>query len=219
MTELALSSAKIEALFSHADGIFRFARWSRPIVPVVFGVDDETLKHIKSAIVTTVGITGFKIEETDPELGANFMWFFCHNWDEILAVPDLENLIPNLKDIITKLQFTQTSTYRIFSFDPDGGINMCVQLIKVFGDTAKMSIQALTTGETYQCLALFGPNAFLKESPIAVIKENSLCIPKPNYAALIRAAYDPVLPHATQEPSHSLRLSARANILLLDMIQ
>jgi len=99
MTDTALSADQIQALFTNPDGSYRFARWNRPIVPIVFGVDDETLTHLKSAIVTTVGVTGHKIEETDPELGANFMWFFCQDWDELLGVPDLEGLIPDLKDI------------------------------------------------------------------------------------------------------------------------
>lgn len=219
MTDTTLSAEKIESLFTHPDGVFRFARWNRPIVPIVFGVDDETLTHLKSAIVTTVGITGHKIEETDPELGANFMWFFCQDWDEILSVPDLEKMIPDLKNIIARLQTSTTTTYRIFTFDPDGGIKMCVQLIKVAGATAEMSIQALATGETYQCLAMFSPQAFVEDSPIAVIQENGMCIPKPNYAALIRAAYDPVLPAAAKEPTHAMRLSARANMLLADMEQ
>ena len=108
MTTTALTAEKIETLFTHPDGVFRFARWNRPIAPIVFGVDDETLTHLKTAIVTTIGVTGVNIVETDPELGANFMWFFCQDWNEILGVPDLENLIPDLKNIISRLQTTST---------------------------------------------------------------------------------------------------------------
>ena len=62
MTE-SLSLEEIEALFTGDNNTFHFARWNRPIVPIVFGVDDETLTHLKSSIVTTVGITGNKIED------------------------------------------------------------------------------------------------------------------------------------------------------------
>jgi hypothetical protein len=219
MTNTALTAEKIETLFTHPDGVFRFARWNRPIATVVFGVDDETLTHLKTAIVTTIGVTGMNTVETDPELGANFMWFFCQDWDEILAVPDLERLIPDLKNIIARLQATTTKTFRIFSFDKDGSIKMCIQLVKVADETADMSIQTLATGETYQCLALFSPHAFLNDSPIAVIEQNGLCIPKPEYAALLRAAYDPVLPVASKEPTHAMRLGARATKLLAEMTQ
>jgi len=132
------------------------------------------------------------------------MWFFCQDWDELLGVPDLEGLIPDLKDIVARLQTSTTTTYRVFSFDQTGGIKMCVQFIKVAGETAEMSIQTLATGETYQCLAMFSPDAFLTESPIAVLAENGLCIPKPSYAALIRAAYDPILPEAAKDPCLSM---------------
>ncbi len=54
-------------LFTDPDGSYRFARWGRPVVPVVFGVDDDTLTHLKDAIARTVAITGGRLEETDPE--------------------------------------------------------------------------------------------------------------------------------------------------------
>lgn len=211
---VGLELKEIETLFTDNEGVFKFSRWNRPIVPIVFGVDDETLVHLKTAIVTTVGVTGNKIEETDPELGANFMWFFCQDWDEILSIPDLKKLIPNIRDIVGKLESSSSKSYRIFAFDSMGGIKMCVQLIKVVEETAEMSIQALATGETFQCLLLFSRNAFIDESPIAQISKNNLCVPKPKYAALVRAAYDQVLPVATQEKSHSLRLLARSNLLI-----
>ncbi len=49
------------------------------------------------------------------------MWFFCKEWEEILSVPDLKKLIPNLNDIVKKLQTTSTKSYRIFAFDNEGG--------------------------------------------------------------------------------------------------
>ena len=39
MTE-SLSLEEIEALFTGDNDTFHFARWNRPIVPIVFGVDD-----------------------------------------------------------------------------------------------------------------------------------------------------------------------------------
>tara|TARA_R110002096_G_scaffold22170_9_gene71591 strand:- start:28856 stop:29521 length:666 start_codon:yes stop_codon:yes gene_type:complete len=214
---MIMDAAKIEKLFTMPDGQFMFSRWNRPIVPIVFGVDDETLMHLKTAIVTTVGLTGTKIAETDPELGANFMWFFCQDWDEILTVPDLEKLIPSIKDIIARLQTTTTKTYRVFSFEKEGGIKMCIQLVKVADETADIPIQTLAVGETYQCLALFSPHAFLEQSPIGRIEENGLVLAKPDYAALIRAAYDPVLPVATNDKTHAMRLAPRVARLIAEM--
>ena len=64
---------------------------------------------------------------------------------------------------------------------------------------------------------LFSNKAFIDESPIAQISQNNLCVPKPEYAALVRAAYDPVLPVSSQDKSHALRLFARSNIFVSGM--
>ena len=50
-----------------------------------------------------------------------------------------------------------------------------------------------------------------------MIKANNLCIVKPEYAAVVRAAYDPALPSSSDDPSHALRVSARAMKLLADI--
>ena len=40
----------IEACFTCMEGGYNFARWGRPIAPVVFGVQDHTLHVIKEAV-------------------------------------------------------------------------------------------------------------------------------------------------------------------------
>ena len=42
--------AEIETLFTRQDGSYAFARWGRPIAPIVFGVDDATLQTVKGAV-------------------------------------------------------------------------------------------------------------------------------------------------------------------------
>ncbi len=49
-----IESQTIEQLFTRADGAYVFARWGRPIVPVVFGVDDASLAVFKGAIEAVV---------------------------------------------------------------------------------------------------------------------------------------------------------------------
>ena len=204
-------------LFTSPNQGYHFARWGRPIAPVVFGVGDETLPHLKDAIAMTVGISGGMLAETDPELGANFMWFFCRDWDEMLVIPDFEKLIPNFENLITGLQEQNATRYRSFGFDKDGAIQLCVVLIRVDSATERLSLQTLGTSETFQSLLTFGENAFDMHSPIATIKANNLCIVKPEYAAVVRAAYDPALPAASNDPAHALRVSARAMKLLADI--
>lgn len=204
-------------LFTAPDQTYSFARWGRPLAPVVFGVGDESLPHLKDAISMTVGISGGTLAETDPELGANFMWFFCRDWDEMLGIPNLDKLIPNFDNLIAGLKSQNASRYRSFGFDQEGAIQLCIVLIRVDAATERLSLQTLGTSETLQSLLTFGENAFAAQSPIATIKANNLCIVKPEYAAVVRAAYDPALPAASNDPAHALRVSARAIKLLADI--
>ena len=49
-----MEPAKIERMFTRSDGRYLFARWGRPIVPVVFGVEDATVSILKGAIEAVV---------------------------------------------------------------------------------------------------------------------------------------------------------------------
>lgn len=219
MTEKALSANGVERLFTRRNGDYKFARWGRPIAPVVFGVDDETLTHLKTAIAQAVAITGGTLAETDPELGANFMWFFCTEWDEVAQVPDLEKLVPNLPDLLDSLNQKNANEHRMFIFDAEGAIKMCLLFLRMKGETADVPVQILGTGETLQSLLLWAEDAFSAQSPIAVIQENGICIVKPSFASLVRAAYDPILPPSATDASHALRLYPRMEKLYRDLVQ
>ena len=212
----SLSAEEITTAFSHGED-YGFARWGRPIAPIVFGVDDDSLAVMKDAMTRTVAVTGGTLAETDAELGANFMWFFVRDWQELSGIPNLEQLIPNLSVLLERLQEEGAQQYRSFTFDEDGAIKFCVTLFNMSGELVDIPIQVLVTGETVQCLALWSKEAFKDESPIAVIEQNGLCIVKPNFASLIRAAYDPVLPNSASDTSHALRLAARAEKLFSEM--
>ena len=203
--------------FTRSDGGYHFARWGRAVAPIVFGVEDESLAAIKSTMARVVGISGQKLAETDPELGANFMWFFCKDWDELAEVPNLGKLFADFDGLLKGLKSANASRHRTFSFDQDGGIKLCVVLIRMDKQTADMPIQTLVTGETLQSLLVWGEGAFDSFSPIAVIKDSGICIVKPEIAAMVRAAYDPALPVSTDDASHALRLSARAGMLLKEL--
>ncbi|MEJ2037136.1 MAG: hypothetical protein P8X69_14310, partial [Maritimibacter sp.] len=73
---------------------YNFARWGRPIAPIVFGVEDATLATIKGAIEAVVMTAGHMMAETDPEFGVNLMMFFLRDWAELREVPDLDKLLP-----------------------------------------------------------------------------------------------------------------------------
>ena len=82
-----MDASEIQRYFTQHDGSYLFARWGRPIVPVVFGVDDDTLSIIKGAIEAVVSMAGHKMSDMDPELGANLLLFFFRDWDELLETP------------------------------------------------------------------------------------------------------------------------------------
>lgn len=200
-------------LFTATDGGYRFARWNRPIAPVVFGVDDATIEGLKAGIAQTVAITGTPMGELDPEFGANFMWFFCREWEEIAEVPNLDRLVPDLDSVLADLAADGATRYRSFGFDSEGAIRICVLMVRVDEATADLSVQAVAAGETLQSLLLWSEAAFERESPIAQIPENNMVIVKPEYAALVRAAYDPAMPVASEDSAHALRLAAHARRL------
>ena len=58
-----------------ADGQFLCARWGRPIVPVVFGVEDATLQTVKGrgdgGTTKVVALANHKMAETD---GSHLNW-------------------------------------------------------------------------------------------------------------------------------------------------
>jgi len=86
----------VENLFAHSDG-YRFARWGRPIAPVVFGVDDATLNVMKDAIAQTVAVTGGALAETDPELRSGSC--VNHRRDVLRPGPVGAKRIPNHQSI------------------------------------------------------------------------------------------------------------------------
>ena len=126
-----LTASEIERMFTRTDGSYAFARWGRPICPVVFGVQDETLVIMKSAIEAVCIAAGHRTDELDPELGSNLMMFFFSDWEELRAVPDLDQMIPQLNSVIDRLLAAQANQYRSFRFDAQGAIQACFVFLRV----------------------------------------------------------------------------------------
>jgi len=198
---------EIEALFTRSDGQYAFARWGRPIAPVVFGVQDETLSVIKGALEAVMALSGHKMAETDPELGSNLMVFFFRDWDELPDVPGLDRLIPDLRPLVKRLKDVEANQYRIFHFDPDGAIKACFVFLRMDAALEAVSAETLALSQIVQSVLLWSDTAFRSKSPLAVVGEKTIL--RPEIAGLVRAAYDPVLPSQAEDASHALRLSAR----------
>jgi hypothetical protein len=203
-----LTPDEIAALFTRADGEFLFARWGRPIVPVVFGVEDATLSVVKGAVEAVVAMAGHKMAETDPELGANLMMFFFRDWQELLAVPDLDRLVPDLAPLVARLGAEGANQYRIFRFDKDGAIRAAFVFLCMDEDLSAVPAETLALSQVVQTVLLWSDRAFTDRSALGQLADGRVVL-RPDIGALIRAGYDPVLPAMSREPAHALRLAAR----------
>ncbi|MDX5402297.1 MAG: hypothetical protein LPK02_08980, partial [Rhodobacterales bacterium] len=197
-----LSAKDVEALFTRSDGTYAFARWGRPIAPVVFGVEDQTIGVIKGALEAVVTLAGHRMAETDPELGANLMVFFCRDWDELAQVPNLDRLVPDLVPLVGRLKAADANQYRIFRFDASGGIKASFVFLRMDTHLQAVGADVLALSQVVQTILLWSDTAFRDRSPLAVVEGRTIL--RPEIAGLIRAAYDPVLPVAAQDTSHAL---------------
>jgi hypothetical protein len=198
---------EIEQLFTRADGKFVFARWGRPIAPVVFGVQEETLQVVKGALEAVSALAGHEMTEIDGELGANLMVFFFNDWAELPEVKGMDRLVLGLGPLVEKLEAAEANQYRIFRFDAAGAIKACFVFLRMDAHLAAVPAQTLALSQIVQSYLLWSDVAFREASPLAVAGETVIL--RPDVAGLIRAAYDRVLPVAATDPSHALRLYAR----------
>ncbi|WP_375546097.1 hypothetical protein [Sedimentimonas flavescens] len=198
---------EIAALFTRSTGEYLFARWGRPIVPVVFGVDAATLATVKGAVEAVVVLAGHKMAETDPELGANLMVFFFRDWQELLEVPNLDHMIDGLQDLVARLDDQGANQYRVFRFDPEGAIRACFSFVRMDAALDEVPAETIALSQAVQMMLLWSDQAFAERSPLAVAR--GVTVLRPDIAAVIRAAYDPVMPAVAQDMSHALRLAAR----------
>lgn len=202
----------VEKLFTRADGSYGFARWGRPIAPVVFGVEDATLRTVKGALEAVATLVGHQMAELDPEFGSNLMVFFFREWAELRDVPDLDRMIPGLDPLVTRLEAADATQYRAFRFDDTGAIQAAFSFLRMTDEMAAIPAEALALGEAVQTIVTWGDQAFAQTSPLAVLPETGATVLRPEIAAVIAAAYDRMMPPATLDPSHALRLFARLRL-------
>lgn len=206
---LELTPEEIQALFTRSDGSYGFARWGRPIAPIVFGVQEETLQVVKGAVEAVATLAGHQLAETDPELGSNLMFFFFRDWAELLDVPDLGRLIPDLPPLVARLQEADASQYRAFRFDDTGAIQASFVFLRMEGAMADIPAETLALSQAAQIILLWADQAFASTSPLAVLPETGVTILRPEIAAIIAAGYDRMMPPSANDASHALRLFAR----------
>lgn len=196
------------AFFTRSTGEYLFARWGRPIVPVVFGVEDATVSILKGAVEAVVALAGHKMAETDPELGADLMIFFIRDWDELTDTPNLHRLIPDLGPLVARLKAAGANQYRSFRFDGAGAIQASFVFVRMDDEMMQVPAETIALSQIVQVILLWSDVAFAESSPLAAV-EGGPALLKPEIAEVIRAAYDPVMPVSATDASHALRLAAR----------
>lgn len=204
---MKMDAARVETLFTRADGSFLFARWGRAICPVVFGVDDATLEVVKGAIEAVCEISEHEMGEMDAELGSNLMMFFFKDWAELPEVPGMDRLVPDLGPLVARLEKAEANQYRFFRFDEAGAIKACFVFLRMDQHLSEVPAQTLALSQIVQSMVLWADTAFQDASPLMVANDTTIL--RPDVAALLRAAYDPILPDAAQDASHALRMAAR----------
>ncbi len=202
-----MTAEEVRALFTRADGSFLFARWGRPIAPVVFGVEPATLSVVKGAIEAVVTLAGHRMTDLDPELGANLMVFFFRDWAELPQVPNLDRMVPDLPALCARLDAAEANQYRIFRFDPAGAIRAAFVFLRMDAHLSAVPAETLALSQAVQTMLLWSDTAFREVPPLAL--QDGRVMLRPDMARLIRAAYDPVLPALARDPAHALRLAAR----------
>ena len=122
---------EVAELFTRESGAYVFAHWGRLIVLVVFGNEDATLSVLKGAFEAVMVLVGHQMADTDPELGVDCMVFFFRDWSELIEVPDLDRLLPGLAELVERLETADANQYRVFRFNPDGGIRVAFVFLRM----------------------------------------------------------------------------------------
>jgi len=203
-----MTPEQVQSFFTRSDGAYLFARWGRPVSPVIFGVEDATLSVLKGAVEAVCLMAGHHMAETDPELGVNMMMFFCRDWDELAGVPDLDRLVPDLGPLLGRLKGADANQYRNFRFDGAGAIKACFIFIRMDAAMQALPAETIALGQAVQSIVLWSDTAFTGSSPLAVL-EGGETVLRPEIGALVRAGYATAMPVATDDPGHALRLFAR----------
>ena len=116
-------------------------------------------------------------------------------------------LVPDLAPLCERLAAAGANQYRAFRFDEAGAIRAVFVFIRMDDVLSEMPAETLALSQAAQVILLWSDTAFAGISPLARVGE--AVVLRPEIGAVIRAAYDPVMPVVAREASHALRLAAR----------
>jgi hypothetical protein len=192
--------------FTLPDGSFRFARWARPVAPMVYGADAASMPVLKAGVRLIADLAGMGFADSDPETGFNHHLILVAAWDELAEAPEFERLVPGAAALAQRLQSEDTLVVRHFRAAPGGGIAGCLTLMRVAGALAELPADLLALGHAVETALAWAPGALADGITRRGASGAEL---RPELIALLRAAYDPRLPDASADASLALRLAAR----------
>jgi hypothetical protein len=120
-------------------------------------------------------------------------------------------MIPDLKPLVGRLKDAEANQYRSFRFDDSGAIKACFVFLRFDDSLASLPADTLALGQATQSILLWSDTAFKTQSPLALVGETAVL--RPEIGKVIVAAYDPILPVSSQDPTHALRMSARIGVM------
>lgn len=197
---------EIAPLFTRPDGSFHFARWARPVAPMVYGVAAETLPLMKGGVRLIADLIGQPWAETDAEAGFNNLLICVAEWWELAGETELERILPEIGTLAAQLAEDEAEQYRLFRFDPEGGIRHCLTLMRISGALARMPADLIALGHAVATALDWAPGALAGGIMRSGAEGAEL---RPDLIALMKAAYDPALPAVATDPAFAYRLSAR----------
>ncbi len=203
-------SERIKLLFGGDS--FKFARWGGPICPVIVGVNDKSAQLFEEAIRAIAEVAGAKIDEIDPEMGANFMIYVFGAWEQAKRAPNLPNFLPDLDALIARLNEADANRYRVFAFDDAGAIRAAITLLRYDEQMQAAPVDYIALTEATLGMLVFDEAGVAADRPIVMARfkdGDARAILTPWHAKLLKAAYDPTIPAGSKDPSLALRLSAR----------
>lgn len=140
--------------FFICDGWYLCVCWGWFVVLVIFGLVDEMLDIFCDVICVVLVYVCYFIVEIDFEMGVNMMSFFLCDWDELVSVLDLVELIGQF-DLFVCLVGYGVSQYCIFWFDVDGGICVCMIFVNMGGVLVDVYFVYLVEGLVMWVMLIF----------------------------------------------------------------
>ena len=194
---------------------FKFARWGGPISPVVVGLDDKGCKLFEEAIGAVAEVAGARIEEIDPEMGANFMVYVMSDWAHAARAPNLPNFLPDLPALIQRLTEANANRYRVFAFDDAGAIRAAITLLRYDEQMQAAPVDYIALTEAALGMLVYDEAGVAADRPVVMARfedDDARAIMSPWHAMLLRAAYDPAIPAGSKDPALAMRLAARIDV-------